>query len=228
MRKYKNVEEYLKKEHGIYKIMGIPFISKKKMSLENLVELKNELKTKNINELKALKSDAYGLGEWFKMLGYAISILIVIFTMFTGLMTNTNQNLFNINNGIIDRVAELKIKNIEDSSADNPILMEELAMSVINTMAKIKSKDISGKYYDDALIFAFTACILAGVLILVIGSSRKWFTIISVINETIEEKKEDIEKEKFNKEIEDGNREKIRIQIEVIRKERLKKKYKSN
>jgi|GEM_PF-6347626 len=213
---YKHIEGFMKGEYGI------GFLSRKKLSIIKLHEIKENLKERETNELRTLKSDANALGEWYKSLSYFFTILALIMTMFVGLITSTNQNQTNLNNALSDSVGEARVRTIINTKDLDPVLMEEQTLKMLTAIATVKNNNLWLTYAENALLLMGIIVTVIVILLMILLTSRKYFTVSILISEAIEEKKEALEKERVLK----LQQETQNSKLEILRKERLRQRYK--
>lgn len=217
MKKYKGIEDFLKAEYNI------SFFSWR-CSLNKQHEMKEDLKKRELNELRTLKSDANALSEWYKSISYVFSVLSLIITLFISIVVTSNQNQLNFNNAIIDDVTQLRIKRIEEWSSSKT--KESQGEEIILKMAELKGEELLRNFREISIVFLSFTILMVALSIVILYTSRKYFSINNLINEVIEEKKEE-QIGLIRKNVdEEKERVKLRNDYEKMRKERLDQKYK--
>lgn len=230
---YKNIESFL------YNEFDVKMLSFKKISISKQSEIKENLVQRDFSELRSLKSDAAALSDWFKSLGVIISILGVVFTMFIGFTSTTNQNLNNFLNSYIDIVQEQRLKDA--TALEDAVMREVQANKVIEDFGKIKADSLDDIVRRNLVTVIFSALFLGLFMIFYVGTSRKGYAVNNIISEAIEEKKYQLEVQNKQIEKETASTQELNrlremdehVQLEKIKEqtklrvERLNQKYRS-
>ncbi|WP_018752855.1 hypothetical protein [Paenibacillus sanguinis] len=217
MEKFKNIEDFLKKKYNIRLLSW-------RSSLNKQHEMKEDLKKRDLNELRTLKSDANALSEWYKSISYVFSVLSLIISLFISIVTTSNQNQLNFNNAIIDDIAQLRLKGIEEEWNVSKTKKSQGEEIILKT-AELKGEEILRNFREITILFLSFMILMVFISIVILYTSRKYFSINNLINEVIEEKKEE-QNDLMGKSInEEKERVKLRNDYEKVRKERLDQKY---